>query len=509
MMLRTWRWLWLLVALATAAGCCGDDDDDTQKTTVTVANQTQYFLHVLQPGLQTLYLPPGNTQTMEWAGGDQSLEIVIAAGQDAQGSTTVLGHHLTCCNYNCGKVTVTWTGTSLENSYEPLGCDAGVGGGSCPYVYSWDGTGWAREAEMLVGALNRGAQRDDGLALTRGLADDGARVRIVTERRETNYLDRIRLEVWEHSPEVELALDEQRHVVPVAAARPVTAVTDGQGRPTGFGASAEEIAAATRRGAPGFGAYRLTRHVDVGPVPEGGEPVLLLTVQNTEFIQDAYHGYMRQFGPGLPKLMRLASGEPTYPFALAALLQSAGFGLEVAVSDGRASRVVGTVTPVGPAGPRTVAVPLGRTRAGTALRVRLTMLPAAWTVHEARVGVRRASAGAWRYVAPSTVVWRGRDGATEQIPLATVGEVDGRDVAIGVGEHVEARFPATPPAPGSRQTAVLRVSGYYEELDRSRKPCIKWGVLQQCLREENAFARFALARLGDRAAANAPAPRRR
>ena len=352
---------------------------------------------------------------------------------------------------------------------------------------------------MLVGALNRGARREDGLVLAHAAGGDGTRVRIVTERQETNHLDRARLEVWDHAPDVELALDLEQHVVAVAGARPVGAVRDARGRPVGFAATPAEISAATLRSAPDFGGFRLTRQVEVD-VPAGpGEPVLLLKVQNTEFIQDAYHGYMRQFGPGLPKLMRLAASEPTYPFAVSALLRSAGFGLEVSVADGQAVRRVATVAPVGPAGPKTVAIPLGRVRAGATIR--LAMLPEAWTVHEARVGARAAGAGTWRYVEPQLATLEGRGDRTARIPAAILAQVDDSVVSVGVQERVELRFPPTARSAERAQTSILRLTGYYEELDQSRKPCVRLGVLKRCLREENAFARFALERLAERSAA--------
>ncbi|MBI5478455.1 MAG: hypothetical protein HY906_06340 [Deltaproteobacteria bacterium] len=113
---------------------------------------------------------------MGWLGA-APLTVVIAAGQDAEGSLEL--SEVSCCGKDCGSLEATWTDGRLSRTYTPRACDGGSG--SCPYVYSWDGTAWVREAEMLVGALNRGAQRDDGLVLTRSAAGaEGPRVRIAT-----------------------------------------------------------------------------------------------------------------------------------------------------------------------------------------------------------------------------------------------------------------------------------------------------------------------------------------
>src|SRR6185503_4872251 len=93
---------------------------------------------------------------------------------------------------------------------------------------------------------------------------------------------------------------------------------------------------------------------------------------------------------------------------------------------------------------------------------------------------------------------RADSGKSSRTTLEAVLFSDDSILPIETGDSLVLQFP-TPTAPnppaGLEQTAVLHVVGYYEENDRSPKPCINWKRLIAASHQDNSFARHVLERL--------------
>jgi hypothetical protein len=102
---------------------------------------------------------------------------------------------------------------------------------SCPFIYSWDGTGYVFDAEPYGGAVTRGLERDDYGALEHLRAQDGRyRLLLTNEVNETQYTNQIELWVVDHRPGVRVVADEFGGLHTLAAPRPPLSARDQDGR---------------------------------------------------------------------------------------------------------------------------------------------------------------------------------------------------------------------------------------------------------------------------------------
>ncbi len=80
---------------------------------------------------------------------------------------------------------------------------------SCPFVYSWDGTGYVFDAEPYGGAITRGLERDDFSELEHLRAQNGQyRLLLTNEVDETQYTNLMELWVVDHPRGARVVSDE-------------------------------------------------------------------------------------------------------------------------------------------------------------------------------------------------------------------------------------------------------------------------------------------------------------
>jgi hypothetical protein len=477
----------LLVALE-AGGCCGDG---TETGTVYVTNETPYFLHVLHPDETMLYLPPGESTHFE-SQGTATLTVVIAPGQGVEAR---VDETLSCCTNDddgsreCGSARATWEDGLVVAASFPT-CDNSDG--SCPFVYSHDGQAFALEGEALVGALNLGAAREDAVVLGQARPTDGVyRVRLATERAELDHLDAVALEVVDHPLGSQVLRLEGTDLVGVRGLTAPRRAVDATGRDlrpvlsSADGRSWEAAAASVRDWV----------ELEFPRPPGAKHAVLALRGRNTQRVQDAFHAYMRQFGPGLPKLMRLTSEWRWYRPTLARLLHQAGFTVRVQVWSQAGWREAGEFAPVGPAAMQTVGLRLALPEEESpSLRLRLEVLPGAWEVDALSASLAPEAPLQRTQVLARQVGHLGGQAAAPIEPEALLA-ADGRREVLSQGEALELEFLAPPELPGMQRTAALRVTGFYEEAAWSRRPCMQFRLLAANLTADDAFARFMLREL--------------
>jgi hypothetical protein len=494
----------LLAALALACGgCCGGGDDSEGVGSVEVRNQTPYFVHFLHPDHNRLYVEPGASEALH-VSSSREITILIAPGQEAKG---MVEDHASCCstggeggNLDCASVVANWDPGAGQLSADVTPPQCAGGSGSCPYVYS--GTDPVLQGESLVGALNRGAARHDVMVLSPLLPEDGSyRVRIAAELDETDYIDAAWLALVDHPAGSRIAKDSAGNLRVVRTSLSARRASDTE-RELGQKLDLDDGAAWEGKNPDRTldGKIRDWIEIDFPRPPSTTRAILLVRGRNTHLLQDAYHEYLAGFGPGLKKLMRLTTSVHGYRSRLDRYLAESGFSLEVAVKDGEGWRAADPVKPVGPAAEQTIAVPLELPADGAAeVRVRLAMLPGAWIVDSARISFDEATDLSMQRIDASsalrTLADSGKSSATTLQAVSSAGE---STLRVETGDSLVLQFPAPaaskPPA-GLERTAVLHVVGYYEENDRSPKPCINWKRLLRASHQDNSFARHVLDRL--------------
>jgi len=103
--------------------------------------------------------------------------------------------------------------------------------GSCPFVYSWDGTQYVFDAEPYGGAITRGLERDD-FAELKHLREQGGfyKLLLTNEVDETQFTNLMELWVVDHPTGTRVATDEFGSLHTLADPQPLISARDGAGR---------------------------------------------------------------------------------------------------------------------------------------------------------------------------------------------------------------------------------------------------------------------------------------
>jgi hypothetical protein len=514
---NTWLMASLVLVCSAVAGCQGGD--------ITVTNETDFYLHIDHPEIPGTYMPPHSsaTWTISMA---REMKISYAPGQGVTGTVVTLFPE--CCEGSCGDIRA-WADNGYlrgsakaqycpdDDSSSSSGSSTGGGGGgsdddeegSCPYVYAHDGKRFVLVGEGLVGALNRGAQRTDVLLMPGLRRHRGQyKIRVAAVLPETDYVDRVRLRLVDHP--------RGTRVVPDSAGRLYTVT--GEIAPTrALSADRQDLRRAlatedsrrwkgknlTSTLTP-WGKHRDWVTVDFPRPAPGTEVVLLVRGRNTQFIQDTYHRYMAQFGGGTKTAMRLASDLAFYPMLIEELMRQGGFGIEVALDGGWQWQTLGEVSAVGPAGLRTVAVPLkippvkkgllsGNSKT---IRLRLAMMPGGWELDSVRLATVQKNRPRSTVVLPTSATWGKRKGKAFGVSLETLLWIDDRRARMAHGHQLTVAFGAPPPPKHRAQTVVLDLTGYYEERpSQKRKYELGLGELLVSMLDAEDFTRFVLGKI--------------
>ena len=107
---------------------------------------------------------------------------------------------------------------------------SGTGAGSCPYIYSWDGTRYVFEAEPYGGAITRGLERDDYSELGELREQDGRyKLRMTNEVDETQMTNLTELWVVDHPAGTRVVPDVDGRLHTVSAQQGLLSAHDAQG----------------------------------------------------------------------------------------------------------------------------------------------------------------------------------------------------------------------------------------------------------------------------------------
>ena len=133
-------------------------------------------------------------------------------------------------------------------------------------------------------------------------------------------------------------------------------------------------------------------------------------------------------------------------------------------------------------------------------RVRLAVLPGAWRVEQVRLVSAMDAELDVRTVAPAGSTLDAPDGRTRNVGPEMLAERDGRVQQVPYRHGLTVLFDAPPLDSSLRRAAFLRVHGWYEELDASPLPCIRWRKLFTAAGGADSFETFVVERLRKREA---------
>jgi hypothetical protein len=270
--------------------------------------------------------------------------------------------------------------------------------GACPRLYSFDGNGWALDADLLASSLFPWAERREMARLENGRVIDGeVRLRLQNDRDEIDHINGVSLTVVDHVGDVE--------ILPTLRGEPV-AIKDA--RPPIHGSEFAH--------------------------PGGKQGLLVLHGRSSELAEQALFRYLTKFGQPIGPLMAhavLKAGCICAEEVLDEELERLDLPLMVFVGDRRYQ-----IDPIGPARARSFVVPV-ELPPGARVTVRLESTPRFWEIDDIRL-------------APVT------EGALEVRTLD-----DARKHTLRRGESVDLRF-AVPPPPSGKRTLLASVRGWYQ-----------------------------------------------
>jgi len=326
--------------------------------------------------------------------------------------------------------------------------------GSCPLVYSWDGTTWRLDSGTFGGAITRGAQRTDVDNLPHLVVQNGvARIQVRNELQETDYVDALALLAVDHPAGTSVLPDGAGVLHTVGVALPPQAASDFRGRDVlpQVRTADDRVWESLLTGRDSARAADTQDGLELAfPLPPGQrEAQLVLEARNTPWAMQLQNRYLSLRGPGLQAWYDSLDASPPMLRRVLGRLAADGF-LHVMVDSAGSWVPRGTVWEIGPEVAKRVVVPLrlaGIT--GAALRVRLVSAPAFW--HLDYVGLDTSLPGE---VQVARLLPEGR--AAKQVSA-----MDGAYLTLEPGDVEQFQVKAPPARPGMARSWVLESTGWY------------------------------------------------
>lgn len=371
-------------------------------------------------------------------------------------------------------------------------------GGSCPYVYSFDGQSYHRDAEIFGGAVFPAAQRSDWDNLDYLKPDESGvcRLELTNELEETQYVDALQLLVADHPKGMEVYPSFEGKLYNVSAPQPpVTAVTS----------SGDNIRESLRKK---DGDYWLSSPFNRNPnnpadlrdgvvlefsrPPGSNSAVLVFNVMNTIWAAEMQRQVLNLMGSDLPEWYEKLNVSSADRQLMHDAMVREGM-LLVSIWDGKNWRPAGHVWEVGSAIPKDIALETDLTGIpGDILRVRLDCPPGVWMLDrvEADFSYSTGASGV-----QTIMPWKATDEKGLDI-TAALNNTDHQYFIMPdtkVRATVEYRMPEGP-AKGFERTFILQSSGYYTvHCKNEAKP--QPALFRQLLETPGAYDRYVLEQL--------------
>ena len=335
-------------------------------------------------------------------------------------------------------------GLSIWRPY-PVG-----GGGSCPYVYAWDGSCYVCQGEVFGTALGKGLETSTGCILPDASAPDGIlRVRIADESPETHYINSVRVCAYETPGETPVHLDTRDRAWPLPSLLAPLRAPDAIMRSDNLRWKSEPVRLT--------GGYRDTLEIILPRTGTANEGSLVVHAINTHLPDGAFERLFGYLGDeSLPYLYRMEHDPGTIALLKDWIEECA---LHVDVWDGMSWKSSGLIPPEANEVPftRIVRIP-GPEAAGDSLRVRLRVLADAWEIDDVEVDWSPALPLEEKVLPLLSAVHS--NGASMERSLRSA---DSDYAMLLPGESVDMTVRPLAPHEGYRMTYACHASGYLYE----------------------------------------------
>jgi hypothetical protein len=105
------------------------------------------------------------------------------------------------------------------------------GGGSCPFVYSWDGSKYTIEGETFGTSLGKGLENETAIVLNSLRSVDGkVKIKITNERPETHFFNTVELFAVETDFNTDVSIDNQNRIVNINQCSRISKALDESGK---------------------------------------------------------------------------------------------------------------------------------------------------------------------------------------------------------------------------------------------------------------------------------------
>ena len=403
-----------------------DESDSSSRAAVPLAAATSVEVWRFSPGRTAVLVAAGATV------------LLVALGQNSGGGNT-----------------------NPAPSGGGSGCKEGPCGGSCPYVYSWDGAGWRLGSGTFGGAIARTFQRTVVDPLDFAVPQDGAlRLKVTNELEETDYVDALAVLAVDHEPGLAVAADPSGGLHTLAAlVAPVRAEDyrgadalarvrdlDGWGWESSFGGRDTSNVADLR---DGLELTFLRPH-------RASKAHLVLDARNTVWAVHLIDSFLASHGAATGIWYDSLNTQPALAQALAMRLAAEGF-LALSVRTRSGWTPAGLFWLVGPehAARQVLDVDLTQVE-GDTVQLRLESAPALWLVDRVAMDF---SADRPLVVHELPLVTARSSTGTDVASL--LASTDGRYYVMEHGDSAELAFRVTAPAPGTERSLLLRSTGWY------------------------------------------------
>lgn len=367
-----------------------------------------------------------------------------------------------------------------------------VGTGSCPFIYSFDGTTWHLDSETYAGAVVQALKRTDLDNLEHLQAVDGLyRLRLSNERPETQYTDELILRVVDHPEGTAVFSDVSGRARLMRDAGPPTSATGLRGA---------DVLDAVAYGDGSFwsgdpvltidadepSSFRDGMELTFRP-PDGDRALLAVRSQNTVLAPFVLENFLQLFGEGLTDWYRQVDADPGLQSDLRSWILREGT-LHVSVWVDGAWQRQDALLDVGPHLPKTQVARLDLSRVvGDEVRVRLEGPRGLWTIDQISLGLEAEGEPTVHDLRPVQATGPGGRDLRSELSVA-----DERYFTALTGDEVELAFRAPPvPASGRTRTVMARTSGFYHiYVEQSGPP--RLDLVQRILEEPLFVNRYML-----------------
>ncbi len=332
---------------------------------------------------------------------------------------------------------------------------------SCPFIYSWDGSGYVLDAEPYGGATTRGLERDDFTELEHLVASDGQyRLRVANELAETQYTNQFELWTIDHAPGVRVVPDVDGNLHALERPVPPDAATDGEGRDLLPWLASTDFAIWEPLPEPdGVADYRRQVMLEFEKPESADRARLVARVGTGLWGSHMIREMLAIRGEHLEEWYRWVDEDPTARELVRAWsLREELFELKVWVEEPTGWELRGLLPGGGPyvSDDRVVELDVSRVT-GNRLRIRLNPPAGFWALNSFAVDWGTGAAFELTRLAPVEAL-----DATDTDLVGLLSSADDRyHVMEETGEEISLAFDAPPSVPGLDRTLILHSRGYY------------------------------------------------